>query len=86
MYRRYYSVNDMPQMLTREDREKKTQKSCEDVHIEKKSKPTDEKSFFSKLETDDIILIAIALLLLADDCDDKMLLIAIAFIFISGVL
>ena len=86
MYRRYYSINDMPQMLTREDREKRPQKSCEEIHIEKKPKPKEEKGILSKLETDDIILIAIALLLLADDCDDKMLLIAIAFVFISGII
>ena len=54
--------------------------------LKKKPKPKEEKGILSKLETDDIILIAIALLLLADDCDDKMLLIAIAFVFISGII
>jgi hypothetical protein len=85
MYRRYYSVNDMPQMITNNKNEQKPQKKCDDVHIERKREEYEEKKLFGKLETDDIILIAIALLLLADDCDDKMLLIAIAFVFISGV-
>ena len=84
MYRRYYSVNDMPQLVTKCEKEQKPQKACKEVHIENQKR--EEKSFFSKLETDDIILIAIALLLLADDCDDKMLLLAIAFVFISGIL
>ena len=85
MYRRYYSINDMPQMVTKEQMEQKPQKKCEDVHIERK-KENEEKKIFGKFETDDIILIAIALLLLADDCDDKMLLIAIAFVFVSGII
>lgn len=41
---------------------------------------------FGKFETDDIILIAVVLILLADDCDDKLLLLAIGFIFASGIL
>lgn len=86
MYRRYYSVNDMPHMVTNENREQKPQKSCNEVHIERKKEENEEKKLFTRLETDDIILIAIALLLLADDCDDKMLLIAIAFVFISGII
>ncbi len=87
MYRRYYSVNNMPQINTN-NREKgcEEKKPYDDVHIEKRNQTTDIKSFFKNLETDDIILIAIAILLLADDCDDKMLLLAIGFIFISGIL
>ena len=77
----------MPQINTN-DRGKgcEEKKPCENVHIEKRNQHTDIKSFFKNLETDDIILIAIAILLLADDCDDKMLLLAIGFIFISGIL
>lgn len=77
----------MPQINTH-DRGKSCEekKNCEDVHIKKNNQTTDIKSFFKNLETDDIILIAIAFLLLADDCDDKMLLLAIGFIFISGIL
>lgn len=87
MYRRYYSVNNMPQINTHDKKKEcEEKKPCEDVHIEKRNQNTDIKSFFKNLETDDIILIAIAILLLADDCDDKMLLLAIGFIFISGIL
>ena len=77
----------MPQINTN-DRGKNCEekKPCDDVHIKKNNQTTDIKSFFKNLETDDIILIAIAFLLLADDCDDKMLLLAIGFIFISGIL
>ena len=39
--------------------------------------------FLSGLGTDDLILIVVALVLLIDDCDDKLLLIALAFIFLS---
>ncbi len=78
----------MPQMITRDNREEKHQDiACSDkIHIKEKNQISDTKKLFGKLETDDIILIAIALLLLADDCDDKMLLIAIAFVFISGII
>lgn len=86
MYRRYYSVNDMPQMPAKDKCEQKKEKCSDDLHIEKRNQTTDIKGFFKNLETDDIILIAIAFLLLADDCDDKMLLLAIGFIFISGIM
>lgn len=36
-----------------------------------------------KLETDDLILIAVVAILLMNNCDDKLLLIAIAFVFFS---
>ena len=39
-----------------------------------------------KFETDDIILIVIAIILLADDCDDKLLILALGFVFLSGVI
>ncbi len=82
MYRRYYSVNDMPQLVNK-DYQKPKEKPCNEIHTQVKQK---DGGFLSKLENDDIILIAIALLLLADDCDDKLLIIAIAFIFISGII
>ena len=81
MYRRYYSVNDMPQLVNK-DYQKPKEKSSNEIHTIKQK----DSGFLSKLENDDIILIAIALLLLADDCDDKLLIIAIAFIFISGII
>lgn len=39
-----------------------------------------------KFEVDDIILIVIAIILLADDCDDKLLIFALGFVFLSGLL
>lgn len=41
----------------------------------------DNGGILSGLGTDDLILIVVALVLLIDDCDDKLLLIALAFIF-----
>ena len=43
----------------------------------------DNGGILSGLGTDDLILIVVALVLLIDDCDDKLLLIALAFIFLS---
>lgn len=39
-----------------------------------------------RFETDDIILIVIAIILLADDCDDKLLILALGFVFLSGII
>ena len=36
------------------------------------------------LETDDIILLIVAFVLLTEGCDDKVLLAAIAYVFLSG--
>lgn len=38
-----------------------------------------------RFELDDIILGVLILVLLMDDCDDNMLLLAIAFIFLTGI-
>lgn len=38
---------------------------------------------FAGLEADDIILLAVIFMLLSDGCDDKLLLLAIAYVFIS---
>ena len=45
MYRRYYSVNDMPQMITYNKNEQKPQKKCDDVHIERNREEYEEISF-----------------------------------------
>lgn len=39
---------------------------------------------FSNLEKDDILLMAVALVLLSDGCDDKILLAALAFVYMTG--
>ena len=73
-------------------------KNVDEVRELKKETPTKAKNIeeqigfikdgrvFGKFEIDDIILIIIALVLFADDCDDKLLLFALVFIFLSGVL
>lgn len=39
-----------------------------------------------KFEVDDVLLLVVILILVLDDCDDNLLLIALGFIFISGIL
>lgn len=77
MYRKYYSYSDMPEPVKRPCPE-----PVREVHNECKS---EDKKFLGKFETDDIILAAVIVMLLANDCDDKLLLLAIAFVFFSGL-
>ena len=93
MYRTY-SYNNMPIPAKRkkenERSELKTEPTVKEKQVEsannKKSSEPVNKSLIANLKTDDIILIAIALVLLTDGCDDKILLAAIAYIFISEIL
>ena len=39
---------------------------------------------FGKIETDDLILLIVIFVLLADNCDDSLLLLALAFIFLNS--
>lgn len=85
-----YSYNDMPIPVQRrnEDMRKpmpppKKEIECKEEKIEKKCDKPDNGGILSGLGTDDLILIVVALVLLIDDCDDKLLLIALAFIFLS---
>lgn len=66
---------------------------CEEKRTPKPTKNIEEEigfikdgKVFGKFETDDIILIVIAIILLADDCDDKLLIFALGFIFLSGIM
>lgn len=43
-------------------------------------------NFFGNLNNDDIILLVIIFILLLDDCEDKLLLAALGFIFFSGLI
>ena len=73
----------MPKPIQHEEKPEKTTlpKKC-DEH----STPCENnKGFLQNLQLDDIILIAVVLILLADGCDDNLLIFAIAFIFISGM-
>lgn len=82
MYRNFYSINDMPKPIRHEEKceniDQKPPKKCEKSLLENKG-------VLSNLQLDDIILIAIIILLLADGCDDNLLILAIAFVFISGM-
>jgi len=77
VYRRYYSYNDMPVPIKTKPPEKKT---VSPPKRENKSQPTD---FLKQLEADDMVLLAVIFLLLLDDCNDILLLLALGFIFIS---
>ena len=69
----------MPTPLYKESKEPICcEKSCENVHKEENNK------LFGNFETDDIILAVVILMLLLNDCDDKLLLLALAFVFITG--
>ena len=90
MYRRYYSYNDMPVPVNSVNRQQpiKHDERKEDKKEEIKkynTKAQVKKNHLSFLENlNDLVLLAVIFLLLIDDCDDIFLLIALAFIFISG--
>lgn len=71
-----------------------THKKSEMPKIEKKPEqiekcqapPKKDSGIFGNLETDDIILLIVIVALLLDDCDDKLLVAALGFVFISGIL
>ncbi len=54
-----------------------------DKENEKKLLPLN--GLIPNLKSDDIILLVIIFVLLIDDCEDKLLLIALGFIFFSGL-
>lgn len=91
MYRNFYSYNDMPKPpeLHREEK-KESPPLPSKIHKEKdNNKPfsiLENGKILGKFELDDVILIVVALLLFADDCDDTLLLLAIGFVFLSGIL
>ena len=75
MYRSY-SMNDMPQPVSR------TSQVPEAIPV---PKPVQEKKepIRPSLKTDDIILIMVIAVLLLNGCDDKLLLMALAYIFLA---
>ena len=79
MYRRYYSMNDMPKIVPKcDDKPKK----CE----EEKCVPQkcESKKIFGNFEVDDIILGIVILAILLDDADDTLLLLALFAVFFAG--
>lgn len=83
MYRSY-SVNNMPEPVMY-NREKKPECKPPEKKPEEK-KPHKGGGLLDNIQNDDIILLAVILLLLMDDCSDKLLLAALAFIFLSDSL
>ncbi len=89
MYRNFYSYNDMPQPI-RPESNKGSEKKSSPCPVPPKNNEgglglLENGKLFGKFELDDVILIVVALILFADDCDDTLLLLAIAFIFLSGI-
>ena len=78
----------MPQIKDVVPKAIENEKKPENVHksVEEEIGFLRDGKVFGKFETDDIILIVIAIILLADDCDDKLLLFALGFVFLSGLL
>lgn len=82
MYRKYYSYNDMPQPVYNQNKPIVQEKISSE---QKNHTPlTESKKLFGKFEADDIILVSVIVMLLANDCNDKLLLLAIIFIFFNG--
>lgn len=85
MYRSY-SVNNMPEPVMHNAEKpprpmpKEETKPQEVIAPEKKSE-----GILDNLKKDDIILLVVILVLLLDECDDKLLLAAIAFVFFSDM-
>lgn len=79
MYRKYYSYNDMPTIAQPKVPEK-TDLSCK----KNPSHAADTEKSLGNFETDDIILLIVVFVLLADNCDDKLLLLTLAFIFFNS--
>ena len=78
MYRRYYSMNDMPQMI-------KKQEPCIENPKPQKCEPKCEtKKALGNFELDDVILGIVILAILLDDADDTLLLLALFAVFFTG--
>ncbi|MDD6734804.1 MAG: hypothetical protein PUE13_00650 [Clostridiales bacterium] len=90
MYRRYYSYSDMPQLVKKDLPEEKPcsepSKECAPCSAGNVPAKQDGGKLFGKFQTDDIILGIIILALLMDDGDDSLLLIALAIIFLTGII
>ena len=78
-----YSYHDMPEPVPA-----KPQHPQKPIQTQKEASGTAQnnalKKLFGGMEQDDIILLAVIFMLISNDCDDKLLLIALAYIFIAG--
>lgn len=79
MYRKYYSMNDMPRIVQK--RESVPQK-CEVTKCECEKKDT--QKIFGNFELDDVILGIVILAILLDDAEDTLLLLALFAVFFTG--
>ncbi len=84
MYQRYYDGYDEvkstePQPLACAENPVITK---DDIQVSGYSR---QKNIFGNLAIDDLLLIGVFLLLINEDCDDKLMLIIIGFLFISGI-
>lgn len=89
MYRRYYSYNDMPQVVKNVPKcepEKKEQPECRHEHKKECDQEQRNGKLFGKFELDDVILGVIILAILLDDGDDSLLLLALAIVFLTGLI
>ncbi len=85
MYRSY-SYNDMPKPIMHTYEKKPTKSECKEDSQKPIKKKEKNDGLLANLETDDLILLIVILALIIDDCDDKILLIALGFIFICQFL
>ncbi len=95
MYKKYYSYNDMPVPVNTKKTEIKPVTECtpavngtehkeKNEVCEKNAKSGGIGGILANLQMDDIILIIVVIALLMEDCEDKILLAAIAFILFSS--
>lgn len=75
MYRKFYSYNDMPVI------KKPNPPPSRQEHIQ--PTPVSQKKLLPDMKTDDIILLVVFFILIMDNCEDKLLLLALGFIFFS---
>lgn len=84
MYRKYYSYNDMPKPIY--EQQPRNEQCTAPIHKKEQELCESNKNnkLFGLFDNDDIILAIVIIILLGNDCDDKLLLLALAFIFFSG--
>lgn len=64
----------------------KKQEECERPQKPVCKAEDNEKKLFGRFEIDDVILAIVILAILLDDSDDNLLLIALAVVFLTGIL
>ncbi|MCX7715362.1 MAG: hypothetical protein N2171_06515 [Clostridia bacterium] len=92
MYRQYYSYNDMPSMPDNTALKEKRDEAKPPIPVHNANNDLIPNSFFKdgkflgRFELDDILLLVIILILLMDECDDNLLILSLAFVFLSGII